>query len=240
MQESKNFFLDLHQKWFILILPRSLSWSPIGLDVVLPNITEEGEKPIDYVSRTLAPAEKNYSQLENCNVQLHSEWKNRFLIYSDHKPFFGVFKHDWAILTINAAEFRDMLWSYKFEILYKEGKKNGIAGWLKFVEVPLPGETSLHIEHWKSISVHGEEFEEDTEIGPIPASGDIFDTYIYRINGHWRTTTRNFVLSAHEGCILWGARLVIPELGREKVLNLLHEGHPGLVKMKNLASSHLW
>lgn len=179
MQESKNFFLDLHQKWFILILPRSLSWSPIGLDVVLPNITEEGEKPIDYVSRTLAPAEKNYSQLEHCNVQLHSEWKNRILIYSDHKPFFGVFKHDWAILTINAAEFRDMLWSYKFEILYKEGKKNGIAGWLKFVEVPLPGETSLHIEHWKSISVHGEEFEEDTEIGPIPASGDIFDTYIY-------------------------------------------------------------
>lgn len=78
--------------------------------------------------------------------------------------------------------------------MYKEGKKNGIAGWLKFVEVPLPGETS--------ISVHGEEFEEDTEIGPIPASGDIFDTYIYRINGHRRTTTRNFVLSAHEGCIL--------------------------------------
>lgn len=33
---------------------------------------------------------------------------------------------------------------------------------------------------------------------------------------------------------------MIPELGREKVLNLLHEGHPGLVKMKNLASSHLW
>lgn len=30
---------------------------------------------------------------------------------------------------------------------------------------------------------------------------------------------------------------MIPELGREKVLNLLHEGHPGLVKM---ASSHLW
>lgn len=77
--------------------------------------------------------------------------------------------------------------------MYKKGKKNGIAGWLKCVEVPLPGETSLH-------TVHGEEFEEDTEIGPIPASGDIFD--IYRINGQRRITTRNFVLSAHEGCIL--------------------------------------
>lgn len=37
-------------------------------------------------------------------------------------------------------EFRDMLWPYKFEILDKEGKKNGIADWLKCVEVPLPGE----------------------------------------------------------------------------------------------------
>lgn len=38
--------------------------SPTGLGVVLSHITEEGEKPTAYVSRTLAPAEKNYSKLE--------------------------------------------------------------------------------------------------------------------------------------------------------------------------------
>ena len=38
--------------------------SPAGLGVVLSHITDEGEKPIVYVSGTLAPAEKNYSQLE--------------------------------------------------------------------------------------------------------------------------------------------------------------------------------
>ena len=38
--------------------------SPNGLGVLLSHITDEGEKPIAYISRTLAPAEKNYSQLE--------------------------------------------------------------------------------------------------------------------------------------------------------------------------------
>lgn len=35
-------------------------------------------------------------------------------------------------------------------------------------------------------------------------------------------------------------RVVIPEPGREKLLNLLHEGHPGIVRMKSLARSYLW
>lgn len=33
---------------------------------------------------------------------------------------------------------------------------------------------------------------------------------------------------------------MIPEPGREKLLDLLQEGHPGIVRMKNLAKSYLW
>ena len=29
----------------------------------------------------------------------------------------------------------------------------------------------------------------------------------------------------HEGCILWGTRVVVPQQGREMVLEELHEGH---------------
>ena len=47
-------------------------------------------------------------------------------------------------------------------------------------------------------------------------------------------------LSVHAGCLLWGFRVVIPPQGREKVLNVLHESHPGFVRMKSLAKSYVW
>lgn len=49
--------------------------------------------------------------------------------------------------------------------------------------------------------------------------------------------SRRSELSAPEGCILWGSRVVIPEPGREKLLDLLHEGHPGIVRMKTWQGS---
>ncbi|XP_026533592.1 uncharacterized protein K02A2.6-like [Notechis scutatus] len=42
------------------------------------------------------------------------------------------------------------------------------------------------------------------------------------------------------GCILWGDRVVIPDKLQERVLGMLHEGHPGMVKMKSVARSYAW
>ena len=47
-------------------------------------------------------------------------------------------------------------------------------------------------------------------------------------------------LSAFEGCILWGSRIVIPPPGREAVLRELHEGHPGMARMKGLSRMYVW
>ena len=41
-------------------------------------------------------------------------------------------------------------------------------------------------------------------------------------------------------CILWGCRVVIPEKLQQKVLEELHRGHPGIVRMKTLARGHAW
>ena len=44
----------------------------------------------------------------------------------------------------------------------------------------------------------------------------------------------------HKGCILWGSRVVVPQQGWEMVLQELHEGHPGITKMKSLARMFVW
>ena len=51
---------------------------------------------------------------------------------------------------------------------------------------------------------------------------------------------RRHELSVVDGCILWGNRVVIPKPGREKVIEALHETHPGIVKMKSLARNYVW
>ena len=47
-------------------------------------------------------------------------------------------------------------------------------------------------------------------------------------------------LSIEGGCVLWGCRVVIPSVGREKVLEELHAGHPGISRMKSLARGVVW
>lgn len=51
---------------------------------------------------------------------------------------------------------------------------------------------------------------------------------------------RKCELSVQDGCILLGSRVVMPKHGREMVLEELHEGHPGMVRMKRLARGYVW
>ena len=46
--------------------------------------------------------------------------------------------------------------------------------------------------------------------------------------------------SAENSYILWGSRVIIPMQLRTKVLTEIHDSHPGIVKMKNLACSYVW
>ncbi|CAG2228697.1 Uncharacterized protein K02A2.6 [Mytilus edulis] len=48
------------------------------------------------------------------------------------------------------------------------------------------------------------------------------------------------IATTPDGCILWGGRVIIPQPGREAMLNELHQGHPGITRMKSLARSYIW
>ena len=39
---------------------------------------------------------------------------------------------------------------------------------------------------------------------------------------------------------MWGSRVIVPEKGRQVVMSLLHEGHPGVTRMKRLARGYVW
>ena len=47
-------------------------------------------------------------------------------------------------------------------------------------------------------------------------------------------------LSIVDGCVLWGSRVIIPPKPWERVLDEIHQSHPGIVKMKAITRSYVW
>ena len=47
-------------------------------------------------------------------------------------------------------------------------------------------------------------------------------------------------LSVLDGCVLWGSRVIVPSPGRRRILDELHDTHPGCSKMKALARNYIW
>ena len=47
-------------------------------------------------------------------------------------------------------------------------------------------------------------------------------------------------MSVYNDCILWDTRVIVPAPARQTVLHELHEGHPGICKMKSLARMYVW
>ena len=51
---------------------------------------------------------------------------------------------------------------------------------------------------------------------------------------------RSKELTVQNDCILWESRVVMPEVRRGKVMEILHDGHPGMTRMKAIAQGIVW
>ncbi len=218
------------------------------------------ERPIGFMSRTLNQAERNYSQLDKEGLavmfglqRFHKYlYGRKFTIVTNHKPLLSLFNELKAVPQMSSPRIQRWavtLRAYEYSIIYKAGKDHSNADALSRLPLPMESSTEqeervLMLENADITLITAEQVREWTRKDPILSrvretmqsgslhelTGTEFDPF----------TLRKDELSVQDGCVLWGARVIIPSVGRPDVLKQLHQCHPGVSRMKALARSYVW
>ena len=141
-----------------------------------------------------------------------------------------------------------ILSQYDYELEYRSTKKHCNADMLsrlpRTVKSELPVDNMIYSLQIDTLPVTSDEIKAET----------LNDHVLKRVleflqNGKWPDKITDDIkpyynkrneLSIEEGIILWGLRVIIPVKFRNKVLEELHQNHPGISRMKSLSRIHIW
>ena len=179
-------------------------------------------------------------------------YSRHFTILTDHKPLERIFGPKTAIPSLAAMRLQRwaiILSAFDYSIRFVPSKQNAVADALS--RLPLPSVLSdenaiFRVEERliDSLPITHKEISHATRVDPVLSK--VLDFVRHGWPQHVEDLrlqpffNRRFELSVEQDCLLWGLRVIIPARYQKDMLEELHAGHPGIVRMKELARSYLW
>lgn len=238
--------------------------SPVGVGAVLSIVDDHGEeRPVAYASRSLSSSEKNWSQLDREGLAIVfavKKWHCFLLgragvtIKTDHRPLLALLGPDRQLPLMTSPRvirWRTILSAYQYTLVYSPAHRQRNSDGLSRNPLPLeedfqspvPGETVMMLEMLETSLLKAEQVRKFTATDPVlgKVSKYVAQGWPDKVEDQLKPfRNRSMELSLEGGCLLWGNRVVIPEKLQQRLLQLLHDGHPGISAMKTTARSTVW
>ena len=231
-----------------------------GIGAVLAHVGDRGEElPLGFASRRLTDAERKYSQIERealaiiMGVTKFHQYlcglTKPFHLVTDHKPLIKLFGQHEELPEMASGRIRRWalkLSNYNYVIQFRRTDDIPNADALSRLPSPLesgPAQEELVLlmePEWLDARDMARLTSRDPALSSVlrfvrcgnwPSNGD---GYLKAFRG------KRHELSLSAGVLLWGHRVVVPDAARRMVLQELHAGHPGIVRMKAAARAVVW
>jgi hypothetical protein len=232
--------------------------SPIGLGAVLVQEQENELRVISYASRSLTDTERRYSQTEKEALAL--VWAcERFHVYiygsefellTDHKPLECIYSVRSKVCA-RIERWVLHMQPYKFKVRYIPGPKNIADALSRLIcenEIDRTDNTRKMEDYVRFVAIQSTPTAMTTREIERASEYDVELKAVREclVNGQWhRIEYKEYLPIRNELCaigklVLRDTRIVVPIDLRERVLELAHEGHPGIVLMKTRLRTKVW